>query len=183
MYCTSACAPPPSRNSGKLSLPFCSYLTNPPLSQWWNDNFFTRQTLFDLGLSHQLGHNIDDPCSLPSRPISLVLFDVSGVHTIRVTYCFCNNNGVQSGNRRIQLLRAQWFPASWYRPGTAFTFRLLDFAHKLQTRSKVNLYDFYASLVSIHNSAGLSPPIVCSHFFMLFFQVPKLYSDSIAITN
>ena len=131
-----------------------------PFSQRWNENFFTRQTLFDLGLSYQLGHDIDDPCPLPSSAVKLMLFNVSGVHTVRIAYCFCNKNGAQSGNRRVQLLRARWFPASWVRPGTAFTFRLLNFAHKLQTRSKVNLYDFYASLVSINNSVGLSPPIV-----------------------
>ena len=122
-------------------------------------------TLFDLGLSHQLGHNVGDPCPLPSDPIKLMLFDVTGVHTVRVTYCFCEENG--DGNRRTQLLDARWFPASWSRPGTAFTFRLLNSIHKLQTRSKINLYDFYNSLVSVTDAAGMSPPVVRPHFPML----------------
>jgi len=133
-------------------------ITNSPLFQQWNGSFFADATLFDLGLSHQLGHNADDPCPLPSNPVKLMLFDISGVHTIRITYCYCERN--INGNRRTQLLDARWFPASWTRPGTAFTFRLLDFIHKLQSRSKINLYDFYNSLVSVTNSAGLSPPIV-----------------------
>ena len=101
-----------------------------------------------------------------------MLFDISGVHTIRVAYCFCEDNG--DGNRRTQLLDAHWFPASWSRPGTTFTFRLLNFIHKLQTRCKVNLYDLYASLVSVTNSAGLSPPVVC----FLFLVVPPRTSNT-----
>ncbi|KAF9789306.1 hypothetical protein BJ322DRAFT_1000561 [Thelephora terrestris] len=127
--------------------------------QQWEGNFFIETSLFDLGASYQLGHDIDDTCLLPSDYIDLVLFDTSGVHAVRVTFCFCNPNGAQSCNRRVQLLRARWFPASWSHPGTAFTFRLLDFLHKLQTRSKINLYDFHASLASITNSAGLRPPM------------------------
>ena len=130
-------------------------------SQHWTGDFFTETSLFSLGSSYQLGHIIDDPCLLPSPPIQLTPFDTSGVHVMRLTYCFCNNNGQrESGNRRTQLLRVKWFPASWHRPGTAFTFRLLDFIHKLQTQSKINLYDFYVSLISITNSAGLKPPTV-----------------------
>ena len=136
------------------------------LPQQWNGDFFIDQTLFDLGLSYQLGHDVGDPCLLPSTPISLTLFDISGTHTVRIAYCFCNKNGVQSGNRRVQLLRARWFPASWSRPGTAFTFKLLDFIHKLQTRSKINLYDFYSSLVSTTND-GLRPPLVRHHIRLL----------------
>jgi len=91
-----------------------------------------------------------------------MLFNITGIHTVRVTYCFCEENG--DGNRRTQLLDARWFPASLSRPGTAFTFRLLDFIHKLQTRSKINLYDFYNSLVSVANAAGMKPPVVCPYF-------------------
>ena len=150
-------------------------------SQRWNDNFFTNVTLYDLGLSHQLGHNADDPCPLPSSPIKLMVFDISGVHTVRTTYCFCERNS--NGNRRTQLLDAQWFPASWTRPSTTFTFRLLDFIHKLQTRSKINLYDFYASLVSVTNSAGQSPPIVRPFLSTLSIRDLTICSHSIVTTN
>ena len=136
-------------------------------SQQWNGDFFTRKSLFDLGVSYQLGHGVYGSCPLPSTPVDLTLFDISGVHTVRIKYCYCNNGGSRpSLSRRVQLLRIRWFPASWSIPGTVFTFRLLDFTHKLQTRSKVNLYDFHASLVSLTNSAGLVPPIV--RFFTMF---------------
>jgi len=92
------------------------------------------------------------------------VLDISGVHTVRVTYCFCNTDAkdarLNPAARRCQLLRNRIFPATLLRPGTAFTFRLLDFLHKLQTQSKVNLYDFYLSLVSVTDSAGQKPPVV-----------------------
>jgi hypothetical protein len=129
--------------------------------QQWNGEFFARKTLADLGMLYQLGHSAGGTCSHPSSSVDLTLFDITGVQTLRVRYCFCNNGGLRPpANRRVQLLRARLFPASWSRPGTVFTFRLLDFTHKLQTRCKVNLYDFHATLISVTNSTGLAPSVV-----------------------
>ena len=112
-----------------------------------------------------------------------MVIDITGIHTVRITYCFCEDNGV--GNRRTQLLDARWFPASWSRPGTAFTFRLLDHIHKLQARSKVNLYDFYTNLETLTNSAGLKPPLVRPRFFTFPSRAPNLMFNvySIVITS
>jgi hypothetical protein len=115
--------------------------------------------MLDLGAVHQLGHRVGENCALPSIATDVILFDISGVTTIRIHYCYCGEPGTQQPPR-VQLLRMRWFPATLKQPGTAFTFRLLDHVHKLQTRSKVNLYDIYATLISIHNASGLSPPIV-----------------------
>lgn len=139
--------------------------TNADASQKWNGLFFYDTSLFELGASYQLGHNIGNTCDRKSEPVNLTLFDISGVHTVRIRYCFCDGTE-NPDTRRCQLLRERWFPATWSRPGTVFTFRLLDFLHKLQTRSKVNLYDFYQSLVSITDSAGQMPAVVLSPFFI-----------------
>jgi hypothetical protein len=96
---------------------------------------------------------------MPSLAVDLTLFDVTGVTSVCIYYCYCGEPGKQLPPR-VQLLRMRWFPATLKQPGTAFTFRLLDFLHKLQTRSKINLYDVYATLVSVHNASGLSPMIV-----------------------
>lgn len=142
---------------------FYSHLSLPNRCfQKWTDKFFTRTTLFDLGATYQLGHRVGKRCAVPSPAIDLTLFDISGVTTVRIRYCYCGEPGKQL-LPRIQLLRMRWFPTTLKQPGTAFTFRLLDFLHKLQTRSKVNLYDVYATLVSISNSAGLNPQIVSPH--------------------
>lgn len=121
--------------------------------------FFVRVTLLDLGATYQLGHRFGEDCARPSGFTDLTLFDVSNVTVVRIRYCYCGEPGSQDPPR-VQLLRMRWFPATLKQPGTAFTFRLLDFVHKLQTRSKVNLYDVYATLISIPNPAGLNPPIV-----------------------
>lgn len=127
--------------------------------QKWAGEFFTRITLHDLGATYQLGHRVGEICAMPSAAIDLTLFDVSGVTTVCIRYCYCGEPGRQQPPR-VQLLRMRWFPATLKQPGTAFTFCLLDFLHKLQTRSKINLYDVYATLISVHNASGLSPPIV-----------------------
>lgn len=145
--------------------------TNCDTLQKWNGSFFYDTSLFELGASYQLGHDVSDTCRRPSKPVDLTLFDISGVHTVRITYCFCPDTGRSSNHRRSQLLRERWFPATWSRPGTAFTFRLLDFLHKLQTQSKMNLYDFYHSLVSVTDCAGQTPPVV------LFFLSRLAYSS------
>ena len=121
--------------------------------------FFADESLSDLGVVYQLGHRVGERCEISSVPATLTLFDFGGVHTVRIAYCFCGNLGPPL-LRRTQLMRTQWFPATWERPGTVFTFRLLDYLHKLQTKSKVSSYDAYATLVSIMDSAGLEPPVV-----------------------
>lgn len=83
---------------------------------------------------------------------------MSGVHIVRIRYCLCGTNPLTS---RSQLIRARWFPATWSRPNTVFTFCLLDFLHKLQAQDKVNIYDFYASLVPVSNVADSKPLTVC----------------------
>ena len=87
------------------------------------------------------------------------MFDITGIHTIDVTYCECKSDGSEV-SPRVQLLRAQWFPATWHRPGTAFTFRFLNFIHKLQSKCKVNLYDLQSAISDILDNAGLAKPLV-----------------------
>ena len=94
---------------------------------------------------------------MPSRAFELTLFDISGVRTVRVKYCYCGKPDIPS---RLQLLNIDWFPATTRQPGTVFTFRFLDHFHELQTRSKMNLYDFYMTHISSDNPCGLKPTIV-----------------------
>jgi len=118
-------------------------------------------SLKDLGATFQLGHSYGSSCAIPSTTTPLTVFDVTGIHTINVTYCECDPNG-PGIPLRVQLLRARWFPATWRRPSTAFTFRLLNFLHKLQSKCKINLYDFHATMVSVSDNAGLGKPPVCT---------------------
>ena len=62
--------------------------------------------LFDLGATYQLGHRVGKRCAVPSPAIDLTLFDISGVTTVRIRYCYCGEPGKQL-LPRIQLLCMQ----------------------------------------------------------------------------
>ena len=134
---------------------------NSDLFQRWTGTHFVRTTLKDLGAIFHLGHNHGSSCAVPSSPISLTVFDVTGVHTLTITYCECKPN-ISATPPRVQLLRARWFPATWQRPTTAFTFRFLNLLHKLQSTCKVNLYDFHGAMTAVSDNAGLGKPLVCT---------------------
>src|ERR1700678_4112099 len=67
----------------------------------------------------------------------------------------------QMGSFLIMFLRAGWFPATFNRPQTTFTFRCLDFYHELTLQSKVNAYDFFRSLLRLTDSLELNKTSVC----------------------
>ena len=69
----------------------------------------------------------------------------SGIHKVAIDFCDCRTYGIIP--HHIQLLRAGWFPSTFIRPQTAFTFHSLDFYHELTLQSKVNAYDFCQSLL------------------------------------
>ncbi|KAH9917410.1 uncharacterized protein B0H18DRAFT_913487 [Fomitopsis serialis] len=52
----------------------------------------------------------------------LTVADITGVHTLRVTYCECDN----AASKPFQLLDMGLYPATVLAPRTAFTFRVLD---------------------------------------------------------
>ena len=56
----------------------------------------------------------------------------------------------------------RWYPASFGRPKTAFTFNLLDTYHKLTLQGKLNLYDFYHAILNKSDNQGRSKPLVCN---------------------
>jgi len=128
------------------------------LIQKWNGKFFEKTSLSALGLRIQLGHD-GDKCPIPiSGPQNFVVFDVSGAHTVNVDFCDCNP--LQPLDRRVQLLRRGWFPATLARPQTAFTFEFLEVFHELTLQGKVNLYDFYHTILHRTDNANLNTSIV-----------------------
>lgn len=130
--------------------------------QRWNGHFFDKTNLAELGLRIQLGHD-GGTCPCPARgPKGFIVFDTSGAHTVNVDFCGCITNGTL--DRRVQLLRKQWFPATSARPQTVVTFECLDTFHELTLQGKVNLFDFYHTLIRKTDNAGLNPTIVSTCF-------------------
>jgi len=113
--------------------------------QWWTGQFFSKESLKALGLCVQLGHRGSlCPCPSPGLP-GFMVFDTSGVHSVNIDYCECPYDSMP--DRRTQLLRQGWFPATFTQPNTVFTFDCLDTFHELLLQGKGNLYDFYHGLL------------------------------------
>lgn len=106
-----------------------------------------------------LGHS-GDCCPFPAEAQRILVIDLSGYHTVRVRFCNCSKNGFLENFR--QLLRFDWYPASMLRPQTVFTFDLLDTYHKTSLQGKLNLYDFYISVMQKTDNHGGSKPKVSS---------------------
>ena len=87
-------------------------------------------------------------------------YHLLGIHQVVIDFCDCRINGIVP--HHIQLLRAGWFPSTFIRPQTAFTFHCLDFYHELTLQSKVNAYDFCRSLLQLTDSLELNKTSVCS---------------------
>lgn len=59
-----------------------------------------------------------------------------------------------------QLLRVGWYPASYRRPKTAFTFDVLDSYHKITLEGKLGLYDFYSSILQKSDNCSRKKAVV-----------------------
>ena len=93
------------------------------------------------------------PCT-PSEPSLFSIIDLSGIHQVAINFCDCCENGIVP--QHIQLLQAGWFPATFNRPKTAFTFSCLDFYHELTLQGKVNAYDFCHTLHHITDNLNFN---------------------------
>ncbi|KAG1892924.1 uncharacterized protein F5891DRAFT_1131426 [Suillus fuscotomentosus] len=138
LYCTDCC------RSQHRSNPFHW------ISQW-NGRFFERSCLAHVGLIIYLGHDgkqcpavtdqwnlfeedepedLLEPEDLPfvsgpefqPKENTMVIVDKSGVHHLEVRCCECQN----AMSPDIQMFRHGFFPASFNRPKTVFTFRVLN---------------------------------------------------------
>lgn len=127
-------------------------------TQCWKDNFFDRTSLHSLGYTCHLGHD-GDVCPADSPYRQLTIIDINGWHKVRVRFCKCGAGGISHEHYR-QLLRMEWYPASFNRPKTAFTFDLLETYHKVTLQGKLNLYDFYHAIVQKSDNQGRSKPLV-----------------------
>lgn len=98
-------------------------------------------------------------CPVPQQlNESFVVMDMNGIHHLDLEYCGCSlGNHLE---RYQQLLRAAWYPASFDRPRTAFTFDVLDTYHKLTLQGKLNLFDFYYGILHKTDNCGRDKKVV-----------------------
>ena len=140
--------------------------------QKWTGEFFDKTCLMDLGLRVQLGHGGGVcPCPSPGSP-NFSVFDTSGIHIVNIDYCNCPNDNVP--DRKTQLLRQGWFPATFSWPKTVFTFDCLNTFHEHTLQGKGNLYDFYHLLIRKTDNANLSNTFVSLYSLHLSLYYSKL---------
>ncbi|KAJ7839976.1 hypothetical protein B0H14DRAFT_2360894, partial [Mycena olivaceomarginata] len=121
----------------------------------WNGRFFERITLKKMGLRVQLGHTRFEICDNP-QPVhqDFHVIHSNGIHPVAVDYCGCANAHA-AGERREQVLRRSWFPATNLEPQTCVTFRLLETFHIMTLQGKVTTYDYYSGLEKLTDNSGL----------------------------
>jgi hypothetical protein len=127
--------------------------------QEWNGTFFERRSLSSLGLVMQLGHPVGYSCSNPARAHKdFVVIDTTGIHNITVNFCLCDGRL----EKRQQLMRVCWWPATVRDPQTCATFAVVRLFRMLNCLGKISAHDFLRSLEFMSNNDGLHPVPVCS---------------------
>ena len=106
-----------------------------------------------------------------------MVFNTSGIHSVNMDYCECPKDDPL--DQRTQLLRQSWFPATFTRPNTVFTFDCLNTFHKHTLQGKGNLYDFYHLLLQKTDNPNVSDTIV-SKFLNLSVFFELIWLPSIA---
>lgn len=124
----------------------------------WQDGFHQRTSLLELGFCFYISHQ-QTPCPSSKSPKQILVIDLNGAHLVNVEFCACEGSTSWVEDYR-QLLRIGWYPASFDRPQTAFTFDLLDTYHKITLQGKLNLYDFYLSTMQKTDNCGRKKIIV-----------------------
>ena len=68
-------------------------------------------------------------------------------------YCEC---GIVGASRPIiQLLRHGWWPATMAKPRTVVTLNAVQQFHAITLLGKLNIYDYYQSLVQLTDNVGV----------------------------
>ncbi|KAF8122736.1 hypothetical protein K438DRAFT_1603507 [Mycena galopus ATCC 62051] len=98
-----------------------------------------------LGLVYQVGHD-GHPCEFPGRERSMVVMDVTGIHTIHMRFCGCEKATRVPLGTVGQLLANGWYPATTVDPQTCATLEALEFYRMLSVVGNLNVHDFVGSL-------------------------------------
>lgn len=84
---------------------------------------------------------------------------MTGAHSVNIKYCDCIESD-RALDKRTQLLRKKWFPATTVRPQTVFAFDFLSTFHELTLQGKGNLFDFYQTILRKTDNANIQTAIV-----------------------
>jgi len=170
----------------------------------WTGGFFKKTSLHAEGFILHLGHgglccpaNVTSPNTgleateegewgedngvlleawEPRDKRTLVIIGVSGVYQLIVSWCCCPD----APDHTIQLFQHQLFPASMFRPSTAFTFAVLQYFHIDAVECKTSASNFSNKLRRLTDfSSPQSVPV--SKIYFIYYT--HLISLRIGIVN
>jgi hypothetical protein len=107
---------------------------------------------------------------------TFVVIDVTGVQYVDVNFCNCDSRV----ERRQQLMRACWWPATARDPQTCATFAVVRLFQLLNCLGKVSSHDFLRSLELLTNNDGMSPVPV---YLFLMRTIPISQSEHYRIVD
>ncbi|KAI0055821.1 hypothetical protein BV25DRAFT_1921506 [Artomyces pyxidatus] len=94
-------------------------------------------------------------CAHRQAQKDFVVIHANGIHVVNLDFCGCGLS--ENIERRQQILRMGWWPATVSDPQTAATFQCMNLFHLLSVQGKTTGYDFYKSLELSTSNSGLSP--------------------------
>ncbi|OJT01852.1 hypothetical protein TRAPUB_7684 [Trametes pubescens] len=131
----------------------------------WLGTYFQRTSLRTLGAVLRPAHIFGAGCIRVCGTVETVVLHTNGVHTVDVQYCECSD-----AERRVQLLRLGWWPATPLDPRTCATMALLRHFHLLNLQGKLPAYDFYRALELATDNVGLGRLPDRASMFMLMMR-------------
>ncbi|KAI4517411.1 hypothetical protein K525DRAFT_210959 [Schizophyllum commune Loenen D] len=123
------------------------------IERWDNEGTcFRRFSLSKLGLQVQLGHPPGDSCLQPiPAHHDFTVLHTNGIHIVSVAFCGCGNG---PPHHRQQLMRNGWWPGTSKSPQTCATLACLRQFHKLNTCSKISVYEYHRALERLTDNTG-----------------------------
>ncbi|KAF7323529.1 CxC2 domain-containing protein [Mycena kentingensis (nom. inval.)] len=110
------------------------------------------ESVRSLNLQYQLGHH-GKPCVSPTALQTMVVMDVSGVHTLQVRFCACAKALRQ--DKIAQLMSNAWYPATTIDPATCATYDALEQFRLLNTVGNLSAHDYVGTLERLTEPTGL----------------------------
>ncbi|KAJ7160865.1 hypothetical protein C8R46DRAFT_904981 [Mycena filopes] len=116
----------------------------------WNGEHWVEAALSggegSLGLVYQLGHG-GFPCFSPAAvERTMVVMDVTGIHSITFRFCACERSHVIQMGTVGQLIENGWYPATTVDPETCATIEALELFRLLNVVGNMNVHDFVGTL-------------------------------------
>ncbi|KAL1742737.1 hypothetical protein HDZ31DRAFT_83918 [Schizophyllum fasciatum] len=128
------------------------------IEEWLVDQrHFQRTTLKALGLRVLLNHPPGEHCLLKAAADKdFVVIHHNGIHNVAVDFCHCPQG--RHVEHRQQLMRNGWWPATPTSPQTCATIACLRGFTKINSLSKVAMYEYYRAMQHLSGSGNVKIP-------------------------